>query len=52
MSCMMFTKGSILEEKSWRWEGFDKIWSQRDDRIGFDYKTFCIGNREHRLIHV
>ena len=20
--------------------------------LGFDFKTFCIGNREHRLIHV
>ena len=20
--------------------------------LGFDYKTFCIGNREHRLIHL
>ena len=21
-------------------------------KLGFDFKTFCIGNREHRLIHV
>ena len=21
-------------------------------KLGFDYKTFCIGNREYRLIHV
>ena len=20
--------------------------------LGFDFRTFCIGNREHRLIHV
>ena len=20
--------------------------------LGFDFKTFCIGNREHRVIHV
>ena len=21
-------------------------------KLGFDFKNFCIGNREHRLIHV
>ena len=40
MSCMMFTNQSILEEESYHWEGFGKIWSQRDDQIGVLLQNF------------
>ena len=33
LSCTMFTSQSILEEESYRWEGFGKIWCESDDRI-------------------
>ena len=40
LSCMMFTSQSILEEESYHWEGFGKIWSQRDDQIGVWLQNF------------
>ena len=52
MSCMMFTnqvshkKNHSVEKDSVRFGVKATI------ELGFDFKTFCIGNREYILIHV
>ena len=49
---MMFTSQSILEEESYHEKDSVRLDVKATIELGFDYKTFCIGNREHRLFHV
>ena len=52
LSRTMFTNRSISEEESSVENDSVRFGVKVTVELGFDFKTFCIGNREHRLIHV
>ena len=52
MSCMMFTNQVSHKNNHSVEKDSVRFGVEMTIELGFDIKTFCIGNREHILIHV